>query len=132
MGNSTCIVQDDLKMQQTEIMRMGSIYSNALFTIIAAAGDHANSGLPGVEPGSREQVQKILKLGDSELLTIIDFSNSQNGIDDTVWAQRACVGVQSIRSTISYFSLFGIHGLHATRSPRSSFSSSLIHSTGVH
>ena len=80
--DSTCTIRDDLKMQQTEIMQMGSIYSNALFTIIVAAGDHANSGLPGVKRRSREQVQKILKLADSELLTVIDFSNSLNGIDD--------------------------------------------------
>ena len=87
--DSLCIVQDDLKMQQSEIMRMGSIYSSALFTIIAAAGDHANNGLPGVEPGSREQVQKILKLGNCELLTVIDIHKTQNGFDNTVWGSRA-------------------------------------------
>lgn len=83
--DSLCIVQNDLKMQQAEIMRMGSIYSRALFTIIAAAGDHPNSGLPGVEQGSREQVQKILKLADCELLTVID---TPSGIEDTIWAER--------------------------------------------
>ncbi|KAG8214011.1 heterokaryon incompatibility protein-domain-containing protein [Butyriboletus roseoflavus] len=87
--DSLCIIQNDLKMQQAEIVRMGSIYSKALFTIIAAAGDHANSGLPGVETGSREQVQKILKLADCELLTVIDIRNMSNGIDDTTWAERA-------------------------------------------
>lgn len=54
--DSLCIIQNDLKMQQAEITRMGSIYSRALFTIIAADGDHAKSGLPGVERRSREQV----------------------------------------------------------------------------
>ncbi|KAG8214248.1 heterokaryon incompatibility protein-domain-containing protein [Butyriboletus roseoflavus] len=87
--DSLCIIQDDSKMQQAEMMRMGSIYSKALFTIIAAAGDHANRGLPGVEQGSREQVQKILKLADCELLTVIDIRNRSNRIDDTTWAERA-------------------------------------------
>ncbi|KAG8216702.1 heterokaryon incompatibility protein-domain-containing protein [Butyriboletus roseoflavus] len=87
--DSLCIIQNDLKMQQAEIMRMGSIYSRALFTIIAAAGDHANSGLPGVERGSREQVQKILKLADCELLTVIDIRHMASGIDNTIWAERA-------------------------------------------
>ena len=87
--DSLCIIQNDSMMQQAEIMRMGSIYSRALFTIIAAAGDHANSGLPGVVRGSREQVQKILKFNDCELLTAIDIRRTASGIDDTVWAQRA-------------------------------------------
>jgi hypothetical protein len=87
--DSLCIIQDDWKMKGAEIMRMGSIYSRALFTIIAAAGDHANSGLPGVEQGTREQVQKILKLADCELLTVIDVRKGPSGIDDTKWAQRA-------------------------------------------
>ena len=87
--DSLCIIQDDWKMKGTEIMRMGSIYSRALFTIIAAAGDHANSGLPGVEQGTREQVQKILKLANCELLTVIDVRNTPSGLDGTRWAQRA-------------------------------------------
>ncbi|KAI6126926.1 hypothetical protein F5141DRAFT_363816 [Pisolithus sp. B1] len=87
MGRFTCIIQNDLEMLQAEITRMGSIYLKALFTIIAAAGDSADSGLPGVEWGSREQVQKTLKFVDGELLTVIDVPPS--GIDDTPWARRA-------------------------------------------
>jgi hypothetical protein len=87
--DSLCITQDDWRMKDAEIMQMGSIYSRALFTIIAAAGDHANCGLPGVEHGTREQVQRILKLGGCELLTVIDVHKSSGGIDDTIWAQRA-------------------------------------------
>ena len=87
--DSLCITQDDWKMKGAEIMRMGSIYSRALFTIIAAGGDHANSGLPGVVQGTREQVQKILKFADCELLTVIDVRKTPSGMDDTIWAQRA-------------------------------------------
>ncbi|KAG8214241.1 heterokaryon incompatibility protein-domain-containing protein [Butyriboletus roseoflavus] len=87
--DSLCIIQNDLKMQQAEIVRMGSIYSNALFTIIAAAGDHANRGLPGIERESREQVQKSLKFADCELLTVIDVRRTASGINDTIWAERA-------------------------------------------
>ncbi|KAF8445051.1 heterokaryon incompatibility protein-domain-containing protein [Boletus edulis BED1] len=85
--DSLCIIQDNWKMKGTEITRMGSIYSGALFTIVAAAGDHANSGLPGIEQGTRDQVQKILKLADCELLTVID--KTPHGIDNTTWAERA-------------------------------------------
>ncbi|KAI6126927.1 heterokaryon incompatibility protein-domain-containing protein [Pisolithus sp. B1] len=85
--DSLCIIQNDLEMLQSEITRMGSIYSKALFTIIAASGDSADSGLPGVNWGSRGQVQKALKFVDGELLTVIDLIPS--GIDGTPWAQRA-------------------------------------------
>ncbi|KAG9309244.1 heterokaryon incompatibility protein-domain-containing protein [Chiua virens] len=87
--DSLCIVQNDQRMQQEEIMRMGTIYSGALFTIIAAAGDHADTGLPGVERGSREQTQKTLKFGSCELLTVINILRFQGGIDNTIWASRA-------------------------------------------
>ncbi|KAI6165170.1 heterokaryon incompatibility protein-domain-containing protein [Pisolithus thermaeus] len=85
--DSLCIIQNDSEMLQSEITRMGSIYSKALFTIIAASGDSADSGLPGVNWGSRGQVQKALKFVDGELLTVIDLVPS--GIDGTPWAQRA-------------------------------------------
>ncbi|KAI6126928.1 heterokaryon incompatibility protein-domain-containing protein [Pisolithus sp. B1] len=85
--DSLCIIQNDLEMLQSEITRMGSIYSKALFAIIAASGDSADSGLPGVEQGSREQLQKTLRFADCELLSVIDMT--QSGIDDTPWAQRA-------------------------------------------
>ncbi|KAG9309168.1 hypothetical protein JVU11DRAFT_10879 [Chiua virens] len=76
-------------MQQEEIVHMGTIYSRPLFTIIAAAGGHANSSLPGVEKGSCEQAQKTLKLANCEFLTAINVLNPQSGIDDMPWAQRA-------------------------------------------
>lgn len=87
--DSLCIIQNDLQMLQAEITRMGSIYSKALFTIIAASGDNADSGLPGVRRGSREQVQKALKFTNCELLTVIDVRQTPGGLDDTPWAQRA-------------------------------------------
>lgn len=38
---------------------MDRIYTSAIITIVAAAGDHANYGLPGIRPGSREPVQYV-------------------------------------------------------------------------
>lgn len=85
--DSLCIIQNDLEMLQAEITRMGSIYSKALFTIIAASGNSADSGLPGVERGSRAQVQKALGFAGCGLLPVIGMT--PGGIDDTPWAQRA-------------------------------------------
>ncbi|KAF9220603.1 HET-domain-containing protein [Gyrodon lividus] len=95
--DSICIIQDDLQMQQTEIVRMGSIYSNALFTIIGVSGDNANSGLPGVRPGTRKQLQRIVKLASGEVLSGIDFR--PGSIDDTIWGKRAWTFQERVLST---------------------------------
>src|SRR5256885_3809908 len=55
--DSLCILQDDQTDIARFIPRMNTIYSQALLTIVAAAGDDANAGLPGLRPGTRvEQV----------------------------------------------------------------------------
>lgn len=95
--DSVCIIQNDLQMQQTEITRMGSIYANALFTIIAASGDNANSGLPGVRPGTREELQRSVKLKSGEVLSGIDFR--PGSIDDTIWGKRAWTFQERVLST---------------------------------
>ncbi|KAH0839439.1 heterokaryon incompatibility protein-domain-containing protein [Lanmaoa asiatica] len=77
--DSICIIQNDLQMQQTEITRMGSIYSNALFTIIGASGDNANSGLPGVRPGTREQLQRVVKLASGEAALMTHYGEGEHG-----------------------------------------------------
>ncbi|KAK7526797.1 heterokaryon incompatibility protein-domain-containing protein [Phyllosticta citriasiana] len=87
--DSICIIQDDFKTQQSQIMRMGSIYSKAVFTIVVAFGNGANSGLPGVSPGVRKQTQKNLRIGDKELLTVIDNDGVNEGVGDSIWATRA-------------------------------------------
>jgi hypothetical protein len=95
--DSICIIQNNLQMQQTEISRMGSIYSNALFTIIGASGDNANSGLPGVRHGTREQLQRVVKLASGEVLSGIDFR--PGSIDDTIWGKRAWTFQERVLST---------------------------------
>ena len=48
--DALCIVQDDIDEKQKQIAQMGSIYSNALCTIIALAGLDANTRLAGISP----------------------------------------------------------------------------------
>lgn len=58
--DSLCIVQDDdPDTKQAMISVMDFVYGNALMTIIAASGDSANAGLPGVSYGSRNRSQAI-------------------------------------------------------------------------
>lgn len=47
--DSLCIIQDDSELKHELIDAMDQIYSSAVLTIVAAGGDHADSGLPGVQ-----------------------------------------------------------------------------------
>lgn len=60
--DSLCIVQDSDVDKQHQITRMGEIYSNAAFTIIAAAGADAEASLPGIRPNSRTVNQCIVPI----------------------------------------------------------------------
>ncbi|KAG9316274.1 heterokaryon incompatibility protein-domain-containing protein [Chiua virens] len=86
--DSICITQDDKAISEPEIKRMGTIYSKALFTLVVAAGNHANNGIPGVGERFRKDVQKVLKIDDYELLTVIDARETPSGIEKTTWAER--------------------------------------------
>ena len=51
--DSFCRIQDDDESKQAELVRMGEIYRSAALTIIAAEGDNADCGIPGVPGGTR-------------------------------------------------------------------------------
>jgi len=58
--DSLCIVQDDTTGEKADhISKMDLVYGMAFVTIIAATGDNANAGLPGVRPGTRNYCQPI-------------------------------------------------------------------------
>ena len=47
--DTLCIIQDDEENKMKDIARIGSMYSSAHFTIIAADGDDADHGLRGLK-----------------------------------------------------------------------------------
>ncbi|KAL2130483.1 hypothetical protein VTI74DRAFT_6337 [Chaetomium olivicolor] len=51
--DSLCIVQDDAEHKHRDIQRMDIVYMMAFATIVAAHGENADAGLPGVRPGTR-------------------------------------------------------------------------------
>lgn len=55
--DSLCICQDDMDNKMTQISNMGNIYGQAMLTIVAAYGESAQAGLPGVRPFSRNSIQ---------------------------------------------------------------------------
>ncbi|KAI0967673.1 hypothetical protein F4678DRAFT_239639 [Xylaria arbuscula] len=57
--DALCIVQDDSESRESLIGKMDLIFGSSVFTIIGAAGNGAEAGLPGVKPGSRRPQQVI-------------------------------------------------------------------------
>lgn len=56
--DSLCICQDEMEHKLNQIMNMRNIYSQALFTIIAASGKNADAGIPGLQEFSRSSAQR--------------------------------------------------------------------------
>lgn len=69
--DSLCIIQDDSKSKHENIKSMKQVYWDAAFTIIAASGEHADCGLPGVRPGTRSRKQLLCGLKPCKDLALI-------------------------------------------------------------
>ncbi|KAH7084196.1 heterokaryon incompatibility protein-domain-containing protein [Paraphoma chrysanthemicola] len=80
-----CISQVDESERHHQISNMDIIYEAADLTIVAAAGDNPNYGLPGVSTRRRQQ-QRTLDLGTSTMVEIID---DRADIRKSAWASRA-------------------------------------------
>lgn len=79
-----CIDQDD-EAKHVQINQMDKVYSNAVITIIAAAGDDASYGLPGLSSVSR-RVQPYAKTRGQLLASTM--RSSQEIIGSSRWATR--------------------------------------------
>ncbi|KAF8544581.1 heterokaryon incompatibility protein-domain-containing protein [Trichophaea hybrida] len=59
--DSLCIVQDDDDIKQDQIGQMDRVYGSASFTIVAADGNTAEAGLPGLTPRQRMQMVEVIQ-----------------------------------------------------------------------
>ena len=84
--DSLCIVQDDEAEKLRLIDEMASVYLSAIITIIAAAGDNASAGLPGIQPKSRMIKQDIARV--SPELSLILPRQLRTDIDSSTWNTR--------------------------------------------
>ncbi len=85
--DSLCILQDDLNTKQAMISSMDLVYGHAFLTVIAATGDSANAGLPGVRRDSRTQLQaiEIVKPG----IKLAFVQHLDDSLDKAVYQRRA-------------------------------------------
>ncbi|KAI0883787.1 heterokaryon incompatibility protein-domain-containing protein [Annulohypoxylon maeteangense] len=82
--DALCIVQDDSENKQANIERMGQIYNEALLTIVAAAGTHADHGLPGVSP----ECQRSPRQKTVTIQGITMANRFYSNINSTYWNKR--------------------------------------------
>jgi hypothetical protein len=94
--DALCILQDDQDDLSIQTNYMDVIYSAAQFTIVAATGSSAWSGLPGVRKGSRHVNQCL------ETISGVSFINTQSPyldvIHNAVWNTRAWTFQESVLS----------------------------------
>jgi len=97
--DALCILQEDLAESHEQIANMDKVYGSALFTIVAAQGQNADAGLPGVRPtyferiGETEQPrhvkQHVAAVG-NDLSIIAPFSRDNSPTQSSwVWSSRA-------------------------------------------
>lgn len=88
--DTLCIPQDDFEIKQEMFQQMHLVYRNAIFTIVAAAGDDANSGLPGVRHGSRHARQTVWELGGRTYLDVGlgEIDEVGSGFQASAWRTR--------------------------------------------
>jgi hypothetical protein len=95
------ILQDDPADKKAQIAAMNGIFSASFVTIVAASGDDADGGLPGLRPGTRflEQEEVVVKLP----------ATQDMGVDDS----PAEAGL-SLMTTLEPMKFPGLHYLEQT------------------
>lgn len=90
-----CIDQGDDAEKHSQMSQMDSIYENADFTIIAAAGDNENSGLSGVSTLERKPTLSVNVQG----VTLCTLpGDAQHGVTFSHWFSRGWTFQESILS----------------------------------
>lgn len=84
--DSLCIMQDDAVYQKQQIGIMDTIYASATLTLIAAGGNNADTGFPGVSTWSRDSWRQISTVQDMELSNALP--RLKNIIEVSVWNSR--------------------------------------------
>ena len=84
--DSLCLIQDDIDDLKNGIMNMDAVYESAWFTIIAAQGSTAATGLPGVSQFPRELKQEIIPVKPG--MRFLHVRSLDHHLNRTVYASR--------------------------------------------
>ena len=95
--DALCIVQDDPDDVREQITLMCDIYSGALSTIIAAWGDNADAGLPGVSPDTPREPQMVANFDGLGMVEVLPLLRDVR--DGSTWMSRAWTWVPYARSS---------------------------------
>lgn len=110
-----CIPQNDLPAKRIQIKKMETIFSCSVLTIIAAAGDGPEYGLPGVS--SRHRI-KQLSVQVSEEISLLFYKMPEVAFRESKWNTRGWTyqeGMLSKRRLVFtdemiYFQCYEMHG----------------------
>jgi hypothetical protein len=91
-----CIQQDDESQKHNMISNMGTIYGNSVLTIIAAAGNDPEHGLPGVGSTPRTDQHCITISSKTWFLVQNDIKQQ---VETSTWNQRGWTFQEAILST---------------------------------
>lgn len=116
-----CIDQADKSEKHQVIRQMDQIYHDATITIIAAAGNDAEYGLPGVSDLSRDE-QVSIDIGNQKYLV---FPDSTRELRQSMWSTRAWTYQEALLSrrrliftnTQAYFQCMEMHCWEGLKAP---------------
>ncbi|KFY44977.1 hypothetical protein V494_01230 [Pseudogymnoascus sp. VKM F-4513 (FW-928)] len=95
--DSICIIQDDDLDKSTQVQHMDAIFTRASFTIVAACGSDANSGLTGLNGPRRDTTQHIATYSDE--LTLLSLKPEvYDELYTSVWIRRCWTFQEDILS----------------------------------
>ncbi|KAH6962405.1 heterokaryon incompatibility protein-domain-containing protein [Ilyonectria sp. MPI-CAGE-AT-0026] len=84
--DSLCITQDDKASKDIQIQHMDAVYRSATFTIVAASGRNAGTGLPGLNISNPRRIcQQSAEIDGVPLVS----RPPRPTIEDEIWATRA-------------------------------------------
>lgn len=86
--DALCIIQDDESEKARLIHGMDRVYENAVLTIIAAAGEDADAGLPGIWPRRREIAPSVISTGGFRLQVAAAHCSLVEWVRRSYWNTR--------------------------------------------
>lgn len=84
--DALCIIQDDMQSITRNVDSMDLVYQDAVLTIVAAAGNNAYHGLPGVSTTQRTEGQMRAEIGPVIVANMLE--NANGAINFTRWNTR--------------------------------------------